>query len=368
MPKDIEKQLIKKIKNFIWDSDSKSTISQDILCAPIEQGGKAMLHLEARNEAIELNWLKELVTQSNPWTYFANALLAKHVRSNPKVNTKAQYNYFLQSWECTQRHLPLGLQRIMKVKKKYNAQIEALAIPQDVKDNMPIWFHMAGSKDLNILNNHYYSACLRENHDVQTVGQMNAFITKFTPQHRQRKECMCSECITDRARGCKKPFECRKLAKNILKCIPPKWHPNDDLTENVDSLTVREKEENAAAIINNEEIIFDPQVNLQGQIMSAMRVFTSGIDPDNCTPLGQPHMANNRPKKIYVITSGKHSINEDGDHISGGGVWFKNNTYPNMSIRPPEELSSIESGELSVILLVLKIVPKNKKLHFCILS
>src|SRR5580698_9932906 len=168
MPKDIEKQLIKKIKNFIWDSESKSTVSQDILCAPIEQGGKAMLHLEARNEAIELNWLKELVTQSNPWTYFANALLAKHVRSNPKVDTKAQYNYFLQSWECTQRHLPLGLQRIMKVKKKYNVQIEALAIPQDVKD---------------------YSACLRGNHDVQTVGQMNAFITKFTPQHRQRKEC-----------------------------------------------------------------------------------------------------------------------------------------------------------------------------------
>jgi hypothetical protein len=143
MPKDIEKQLIKKIKNFIWDSDSKSTVSQDILCAPIEQGGKAMLHLEARNEAIELNWLKELVTQSNPWTYFANALLAKHVRSNPKVDPKAQYNYFLQSWECTQRHLPLGLQRIMKVKKKYNVQIEALAIPQDVRDNMPIWFHMA---------------------------------------------------------------------------------------------------------------------------------------------------------------------------------------------------------------------------------
>jgi len=102
--------------------------------------------------------------------------------------------------------------------------------------------------------------------------------------------------------------------------------------------------------------------------MSAMRVFTSGIDPDNCTPLGQPHMANNRPKKIYVITSGKHNINEDGDHISGGGAWFKNNTYPNVSIRPPEELSSIESGELSVILSVLKIVPKNKKLYLCIQS
>ena len=48
----------------------------------------------------------------------------------------------------------------MKGKKKYNAQIEALAIPQDVRDNMALWFHMAGNKDLNILNNHYYSACL----------------------------------------------------------------------------------------------------------------------------------------------------------------------------------------------------------------
>ena len=66
-----------------------------------------MPHLEAYNEAIELNWLKELINQSNPWTCFANALLAKHVRSNPEMDPKAQYNYFLQSWECTQRHLPL---------------------------------------------------------------------------------------------------------------------------------------------------------------------------------------------------------------------------------------------------------------------
>lgn len=56
-----------------------------------------MIHLEARNEAIELNWLKDLVNQVNPWTYFAHALLAKYAKPNPRVDPKAQKNFFIQS-------------------------------------------------------------------------------------------------------------------------------------------------------------------------------------------------------------------------------------------------------------------------------
>jgi hypothetical protein len=121
------------MKEVIWNNNNRSTISQDILCAPIDQGEKSLLHLEAHSEAIELNWLKELINQSNPWTHFSNALIAKCVRLNPKVNPKAQQKYFSQSWEYTYKQLPLGLQQIMKVKKKYHIQIEALAIHQDMK-------------------------------------------------------------------------------------------------------------------------------------------------------------------------------------------------------------------------------------------
>jgi hypothetical protein len=368
MPKDIEKQLIKKIKEFIWNNNSRSTISQDILCVPIDQGGKALLHLEARNEAIELNWLKELINQTNPWTHFANALIAKCVRINPKVNPKAQQNYFSQSWEFTFKHLPLGLQRIMKVKKKYNVQIEALAIPQDIKSNMPIWFHVAASNDLKSFNNHHYSTCLRDNHEIQTVGQMCLFISRSTPDHRQRNGCICDNCTADKAKGCKKPFECRKLAKKIMNCIPPKWHPHKDLARKIKPLMPSEKEKNETAIEDKRGLIFDPNIYLEGPITNAMRVFTDGSKADNETPLGQPHSSNSRPKKISVITAGKYAINENGDHISGGGAWFKKDTYTNISIKPVEEMSSPDSGELCVILRVLKQVPKSKKLYLHIQS
>jgi ribonuclease HI len=93
-----------------------------------------------------------------------------------------------------------------------------------------------------------------------------------------------------------------------------------------------------------------------------MRVFTDGSKTDNETPLGQPCPPNTRPKKISAITAGKHAINENGDHISGGGAWFKKDAYTNISIKPAEGLSSPDSGELCAILRVLKQVPKNKKL------
>jgi len=96
--------------------------------------------------------------------------------------------------------------------------------------------------------------------------------------------------------------------------------------------------------------------------MNAMQVFTDGSKTDNETPLGQPCPPNTRGKKISAITAGKHAINENGDHISGGSTWFKKDVYTNISIKPAEELSSPDSGELCTILRVLKQVPKNKKL------
>jgi exonuclease III len=368
MPKEIERQLTKKIKEFTWDNNGKPTIGQDILCAPIEHGGKAMLNLEARNEAIELNWLKELIKQSDPWTYFANALLAKHAKLNPKIDSTAQHNYFLQSWEFKQKNLPLALQRIMKIKKKFNTQIEALAFPQEVKNNMPIWFHIAASTNLNQLNNHYYSPCLRKTHEIQTVGQINTFISTTTPEHRQKKECLCISCTADKGKGCKNPAKCRKLAKKIMECIPPKWHPNNNLINRINPLTDREKEQNKAAAKNNTEVIFDPDINLKGTITNAIRVFTTNTSTNDNTLLGRPKTANNGPNNILVITAGKTKINEEGNYISSGAACFQNNTYANILIKVPEQLSTPASGELCAILEALKKVPDNKQLHLQIQS
>ncbi|KAF9001290.1 hypothetical protein BDQ17DRAFT_1244540, partial [Cyathus striatus] len=53
MPPDIEKHLTKIISKFIWDG-GLPLISRQIMCEPHEQGGKKLLDIEIRNEAIEL--------------------------------------------------------------------------------------------------------------------------------------------------------------------------------------------------------------------------------------------------------------------------------------------------------------------------
>ncbi|KAG1863879.1 hypothetical protein F4604DRAFT_1032519 [Suillus subluteus] len=83
MPKDIEKTLMVKARSFIWDNVSKTPISMNILCAPIEEGGKNMLNIAQQNEVIELMWLKGLLKPINEcptWAFFAEVLIAKHAR------------------------------------------------------------------------------------------------------------------------------------------------------------------------------------------------------------------------------------------------------------------------------------------------
>lgn len=57
MPKDIEKQLQKIIRKFMWD-DSQSMVNEDTLYLDISLGGKKLLDIEARNEAILLKTLQ----------------------------------------------------------------------------------------------------------------------------------------------------------------------------------------------------------------------------------------------------------------------------------------------------------------------
>jgi hypothetical protein len=57
MPKKIEKQLQKIIRTFIW-GDKKSPVKENMLLAPKDMGGRGLLDIHARNEAIQLMWLK----------------------------------------------------------------------------------------------------------------------------------------------------------------------------------------------------------------------------------------------------------------------------------------------------------------------
>jgi hypothetical protein len=58
MPLCIETALINIMSKFIWDQGTKPRIAMDSLRCPIHEGGLNLLNIKARNEAIEIIWLK----------------------------------------------------------------------------------------------------------------------------------------------------------------------------------------------------------------------------------------------------------------------------------------------------------------------
>jgi hypothetical protein len=58
MPTNIEDALTKIIRRFMWGADSSPRLALSILQCPEDEGGLNLLNITARNEAIELMWLK----------------------------------------------------------------------------------------------------------------------------------------------------------------------------------------------------------------------------------------------------------------------------------------------------------------------
>ncbi|EPS98430.1 hypothetical protein FOMPIDRAFT_1096747, partial [Fomitopsis schrenkii] len=58
MPKSAEREVEKIIKEFLWDGQRVPAVSMETLRLPVEEGGLGLLDVGARNDAIEIMWMK----------------------------------------------------------------------------------------------------------------------------------------------------------------------------------------------------------------------------------------------------------------------------------------------------------------------
>jgi hypothetical protein len=66
MPKEVEENLIKTIRNFMWN-DKKPPVKMSTLSLPVAQGGIKLLDLKVRNQVIEVMWLKSYLNLDLKW-------------------------------------------------------------------------------------------------------------------------------------------------------------------------------------------------------------------------------------------------------------------------------------------------------------
>jgi hypothetical protein len=99
MPKHIEDALIKLIRNFIWEENATPRIALEYLYYPIKKGGLNLLDIRARNEAIEIIWLKAYLNMSPErptWAKITDIIL--DTTAPQGYNAQARMNTFLQTW------------------------------------------------------------------------------------------------------------------------------------------------------------------------------------------------------------------------------------------------------------------------------
>ncbi|EIW55710.1 uncharacterized protein TRAVEDRAFT_77783, partial [Trametes versicolor FP-101664 SS1] len=64
MPPAVEQTLERAVSEFVWKNGGRPTVSMAVLQDPLESGGLNLLDVRARNDAIDLMWLKAYVDTS----------------------------------------------------------------------------------------------------------------------------------------------------------------------------------------------------------------------------------------------------------------------------------------------------------------
>ena len=372
MPDHVENALTKAIRNFMWQDNSSPRIALDILQRPIEEGGLNLLDLKARNEAIEIIWMKSYLnlSPSRPrWAKIVDLII--DTSAPPTTIKNARDNAFLQSWKIPTRgrrteHLNGDITRMLKVARKYNTNLAAIRLNPRLRAQLPAWYHLMA--DPRPITN-TASKCLLNTHRITKVADLIQMSSRVREEgadafHDPTPQCVCRDCIRDRLDGCRNPHACASEALTRIQRIAPKLNPllpndhHDDL-----SLTRHRKQRNEAARTNNGAILFDPSITSKSHLAECFRIFTKPNRISNIPAKRlQPQGAALRHQEVTIYTDGACFNNGKENAQCGSGIWIGPGHHQNKAIRLPGPDQSNQAGEIAAIILAANAAPPSSPL------
>ena len=367
MPKHVETALIKIIRNFMWNDSTNPKIALNTLYRPVEEGGLNLLDLSARNEAIEMMWLKTYlnpVTIRPTWTKIIDVIIDAAAPKN--TNPRARTNTFMQTWKPRTRGNQTiihneDILRMLKTAKKYNLTFASIRLSPRLKENLPAWYH-PGTEPHH--TNARTTKCLIENHEALAIVDLIKISSRLRnpPQlrpHAPSAWCICPDCIHDRIKRCKDPHKCATEAQNKINALFPKYNPLllDERHGNL-SLTTSRKRKNLQARYQNELITFDPSITTKNDLTECFRIFTDpNIIPKHPAKRRIDPGANLRHETINIYTDGACLNNGKSNAQCGSGIWFGPDDPRNKTIKVPGTEQSNQIGELAAIIGATQDVP-----------
>ncbi len=369
MPGHVEDALRKMIAKFVWKGDEHPRVGMDTLTQPIEYGGIGLLDVAARNEAIDLVWVREylkLTPGRAKWARVADALFARAAASTSRnVEMAARVNRFTQTWEVSTRKkagLPGDLVRLVCAAKKHGVRLISPNPTEQVKLALPIWYHIGDGPGRSTANT-AAARCLRENHKVGTVGECQ-LAARVGPAYREARcraaNCACHDCRAERASSnCTNPARCVETARKALAKLMAKWAPGGAPKDGL-SLTKRRLSRNRTAAEEGGRVLFDPSVADGPVLASCFRIFVSKGDAGLAEALpairpGGRFQVEAEDTEVHVAAA--EVLHDSGDRTTGCAVWFGSQDLRNVALGTDPTQDAMYSLWVAVAWAVASVPP-----------
>ncbi|PPQ81543.1 hypothetical protein CVT24_000305, partial [Panaeolus cyanescens] len=331
MPEKTETRIERIVKNFMWGSDKTNfspPVKTSILQKDKESGGRKVLDIRTRNEAIELKKLQSYIITENDNAPIGKPILDEIIqRSEPGPegtrDPEARTNIFQQTWQYGKRgknKVPPLIHKMLKTSRKVNMELNAPIISKRAKEQRPIWYHPGLRKNARLPTEGKTARdCLRKNHKIRTVGDMLQLAQITTPaEHLENNECECRMCMNlEQSVNCVTPHKCRSTAISWIDALNSKWNPLDENDEDIESPPTIVVIDNEAvrAPINKRSAqvpptVFNPDVVLRN-LEDGYRIFIP-TKPQNLENNAHPVQTTNKetPAKRYETHSTEENIED----------------------------------------------------------
>lgn len=371
MPKSVENAIIKRISNFMWGETKAPPVSLQIMYSHLLNGGKKLLDIRARNEAIELMKAKVLlgpIPQKPRWVLLAEDLMNRNVPKHYNLkDDSSKIDPFLQNWSpyksnTAQNTLPASIRRMLKTMKTHHVAFDPINPSQELALNMPIWRHIGHGNETQptLRLNGPYEKCLRATHKVKTVQDMLDTTNRLqNTNHKARRNCACNPCKEDRSNGCRNPHKCITHGNKYINTLPRKWNPGQ-IPEHSPEGTDPDPG------CQRHTIVFNTDVEQTKDPSEGYRVFWKKSKRSARTIrelLEEIHInPNPNDRQITVFTDGSYSRTTDTAN-AGCGIWFGEDDERNMALRMPDRFRTNNAAELAAILAAASQINIHDDLH-----
>ncbi|KAJ7060273.1 hypothetical protein C8F01DRAFT_1084034 [Mycena amicta] len=260
---------------------------------------------------------------------------------------------FLQTWHASQREWPQRHRGMLKAANKYGVTMDAVEPTLEIKNQLPLWHHFAKKDGVRQLNNLPTSKCLRDVHQVLTVGDGMKMLERLNDEnHSTGPECWCEECQEDRDAGCIGPHACIRAIDKRLDQIQAKWDPRTHPE-------VLEEDEEPAAEKDDKEMTFKPPPPRRHHFRRL-----PGHDEDSGKPTDVPRQSQAQNEgEIVVTVCGAEKTPRRKAKRAGAGLFYGRDDERNENIRIPETWEqSRKTAEVAAALLAVKSAPSSADL------